>query len=390
MTQTPPAKGDTPATAVLPTPARGPAASPAAGERRRALVIAPAWIGDAVMAQTLFMRLHRNTPGLQLDALAPRWVAPVLQRMPEISVVMDNPFAHGELALGERFRLGRRLARHGYQQVYVLPNSLKSALLPFFAGIPQRIGFTGEARYGLLNRRHTLDASALPLMVERFAQLAEAPGAALPRPLPYPRLSSSPQQQAATLQELGLAASARVAVFCPGAEYGPAKRWPAAHFAELAVALRTRGYAIWLLGSAKDQAIGDEIARLAGAQDVRNLCGRTELAQAIDLLACASVVVCNDSGLMHVAAALARPLIAVYGSSSPAFTPPLSPLARIVTLQLTCSPCFARTCPLGHLDCLNKLTPGRVLEDCLQAVEAAAGEPSTPASIPIFAEERAP
>jgi len=340
----------------------------------KALIVAPAWIGDAVMAQVLFKRLHERVPGLQLDALAPSWVAPVLRRMPEIAQVTDNPFAHGELALAARFRLARQIATSGYQRAYVLPNSFKSALIPFFAGIPQRVGFTGEARYGLINCRHTLDEAALPQMAERFAQLAEVPGSPLPRPLPLPRLESSTEQQAETLASLGIAPSSKVAVFCPGAEFGPAKRWPARHFAALADELTQHGYAIWLLGSAKDKAIGEDIVRLASDPvALRNLCGTTSLTQAIDLIAASNFVVCNDSGLMHVAAALDRPLIAVYGSSSPTFTPPLSPRAQIINLRLECSPCFQRECPLGHLNCLNQLDPQRVLEACLNAANDSIG-----------------
>ncbi len=334
----------------------------------KALIVAPAWIGDTVMAQPLFMRLHGHTPGLQLDALAPRWVAPVLQRMPEIGRIVDNPFAHGELSFKARYRLARELAQAGYQRVYILPNSLKSALIPFLAGIPERVGFTGESRYGLINHRHALDEIALPQMAERFAQLAEAPGSTLPRPLPLPRLRSSAEQQAATLDALGLQRPENIAVFCPGAEFGPAKRWPARHFATLADELAKHGYAIWLLGSPKDKAIGDDIVRLAApATAPKNLCGTTALTQAIDLIAASSVVVCNDSGLMHVAAALDRPLVAVYGSSSPGFTPPLSERAQIISLNLECSPCFKRECPLGHLNCLNNLGPQRLLEACLNA-----------------------
>ena len=317
------------------------------------------------MAQPLFIRLQQHTPGLELDALAPRWVAPVLQRMPQIGKVIDNPFAHGQLSLGARYRLARELAKGGYQRAYVLPNSAKSALIPWLAAIPERVGFTGESRYGLINRRHTLDPIALPQMSERFAQLAEAPGAPLPRPLPLPRLDSTAAQQAQARDALGLAPAEKIAVFCPGAEYGPAKRWPARHFATLADELGRRGYAIWLLGSPKDRPGGDDIVKLTPAGTPLNLCGTTSLAQAIDLIAAASVVVCNDSGLMHVAAALERPLVAVYGSSSPGFTPPLSPLAQIISLNLPCCPCFKRECPLGHLDCLNTLEPARVLAACL-------------------------
>lgn len=333
----------------------------------KALVVAPSWIGDTVMAQPLFARLHRRHPGLQLDALAPRWVAPVLQRMAEIAEVVDSPFAHGELSLKARWRLAREISTRGYDAAIVLPNSLKSALVPFLAGIPKRIGFTGESRYGLVNVRHELDKAALPLMVERFAQLAEAPGTPLPRPVAHPLLRSTASEQQKTLADLGLDRPARLVAFCPGAEYGAAKRWPAAHFAELARRLTADGCTVWLFGSPKDHAVAEDIVRLAPGL-VRNLCGVTTLAQAVDLLALADLVVCNDSGLMHVAAALGRPLVALYGSSSPGFTPPLSAQADILSLKLECSPCFKRDCPLGHLDCLNKLSPEQVFAACRQRI----------------------
>ncbi len=333
----------------------------------KALIVAPSWIGDTIMAQPMFARLHARFPGLQLDALAPRWVAPVLQRMGEISEIVDSPFGHGQLSLKPRWRLARELAARNYDAVYVLPNSLKSALVPFMAGIPRRIGFIGESRYGLINVRHTLDKGALPLMVERFAQLAEAPGAALPKPIFYPKIRSTAADQLKTLTELGLDRPARIVAFCPGAEYGPAKRWPAAHFASLAKSLAERGYAIWLFGSPKDHAVAEEILQLAPGL-CRNLCGATTLGQAVDLLAMTDLVVCNDSGLMHVAAALDRPLVTLYGSSSPGFTPPLSDQADILSLNLDCSPCYKRECPLGHLDCLNKLTPERALAAALKRI----------------------
>jgi heptosyltransferase-2 len=335
----------------------------------KALIVAPSWIGDTIMAQPLFVRLHAKHPRLQLDALAPRWVAPVLERMSEISEVIDSPFGHGQLSLKPRWKLARRLAAGNYDAVYVLPNSLKSALVPFLAGIPKRIGFTGESRYGLINVRHHLDKTALPLMVERFAQLAETPGAALPKPIFHPKIRSTVTDQQKTLNELNLVRPSRIVAFCPGAEYGPAKRWPAEHFAALAKSLAAQGCAIWLFGSPKDHAVAEEISQLAPGL-CRNLCGATSLAQAVDLLAMAELVVCNDSGLMHVAAALDRPLVTLYGSSSPGFTPPLSDLADILSLKLDCSPCFKRECPLGHLDCLNKLSPDAVLQACLKRIAA--------------------
>ncbi len=336
---------------------------------KKALIVAPSWIGDTIMAQPLFARLHATHPGLQLDALAPRWVAPVLQRMAEIADVIDSPFGHGQLSLKARWRLARDLAARDYDAVYVLPNSLKSALVPFMAGIPQRIGFIGESRYGLINRRHTLDKAALPLMVERFAQLAQAPGSALQRPVAYPVLRSTAKDQQKTLTELAIERPQKLVAFCPGAEYGPAKRWPASHFAELARRLAADGCAIWLFGSPKDHAVAEEIAALAPGL-CRNLCGATSLGQAVDLLAMADLVVCNDSGLMHVAAALDRPIVALYGSSSPGFTPPLSDRADILSLKLDCSPCFKRDCPLGHLDCLNKLSPQHVFTACQRWINA--------------------
>ena len=330
----------------------------------KALIVAPSWIGDTIIAQPLFARLHARHPGLQLDALAPGWVAPVLHRMDEIADVVDSPFGHGQLSLKSRWRLARQLAAGAYDAVYVLPNSLKSALVPFLAGIPQRIGFTGESRYGLINVRHHLDKAALPLMVERFAQLAEAPGALVPKPISHPKIRSTATDRENTLTALGRERPERFIAFCPGAEYGPAKRWPAAHFATLARSLADHGYRIGLFGSPKDRAVADEICALApGLCD--NLCGATSLGQAVDLLALADLVVCNDSGLMHVAAALDRPIVALYGSSSPGFTPPLSDQADILSLNLDCSPCFKRECPLGHLDCLNKLSPEQVLAACL-------------------------
>jgi heptosyltransferase-2 len=330
----------------------------------RALIVAPAWIGDAIMAEPLFARIQAQNQALCIDALAPAWVAPVLSRMPNIARVVEAPFAHGRLHLGLRLKLARRLRQSAYACAYVLPNSMKSALLPWLARIPRRIGFTGECRLGLLNVRHRLDKTALPLMVERFAQLAQEPGTPLVRPIAAPRLVSTPAQQAETRAALGIPeAPARLVVLCPGAEYGPAKRWSPEHFAALARALLEAGCAVWLLGSAKDHALAETIRRQTPG-NCRNFCGQTRLDQAIDLIALATLVVCNDSGLMHVAAALARPLLAIFGSSSPDFTPPLSDQAIIVRHPLPCSPCFKRVCPLGHSECLESITSKEVLDLC--------------------------
>jgi heptosyltransferase-2 len=324
----------------------------------KALVVGPSWIGDTILAQPLFRLLHAAHPELMLDVMAPEWTLPLLKRMPEVRQAILNPFGHGELKLGARRRLGQELRSARYDQAIVLPNSFKSALLPYFARIPLRTGFRGEMRWGLLNDVRTLDEPTLPLMAQRYAALANVANEP-PAVLPDVQLDIDVAARAATLARLGLDMKRPVAALCPGAEYGPAKRWPPHHFAELGRQLAARGLAVWLIGSSRDQALGAEIATLSEGA-CRNLCGRTTLDEAIDLLASSVLVVSNDSGLMHVAAAVGKPVVALYGSSSPRFTPPLSAAAKIVRLDLPCSPCFKRACPLGHFNCMMQLTPDRV------------------------------
>lgn len=347
----------------------------------RLLVVAPAWVGDSVMAQPLYRRLKDYQPDAHLTVFAPDWTLPLLERMPEVDATLRNPFGHGALKLGQRWRVGRSL-RGQFDQVIVLPNSFKSALVPWFSGTPLRTGFVGESRFGLINDARTLDPKALPQMVERFAILAETPGKALPRPLPVPQLTIQPAAQQAALHALGLNTTQPIVAFCPGAEFGPAKRWPARHFAELARRLNAQGYQIWLFGSANDQPETTTITKMAGVP-VTDLAGRTSLAQAIDLLSLASLVITNDSGLMHVAAALQRPLVALYGSSSPEFTPPLNARAEIVSLDLECSPCFERQCPLKHFDCMEKLDSDRVESAIAKLFSKPLGTPASP-YIPIL------
>jgi heptosyltransferase-2 len=325
----------------------------------RILVVAPSWVGDTVAAQPLLARLKQRRPGATLDVLAPPWVSAVLRRMPEVGEIIDNPFGHGEFAVGARRALGRRLRAAGYDEAIVLPNSWKSALVPWFAGIPKRTGYHGEARYLLLNDRRRLDAARLPQIAQRYAALADAPGGGEASPIAEPQLQSSPEQQQRALAALGLQGDHAPVACCPGAEYGPAKRWPSAYYADIARRLAARGHRVWLIGSAKDRPVADEITAAAGS-GCRNLCGRTGLDQAIDLLAVSRFVLTNDSGLMHVAAALSRPLLALFGSSSPHYTPPLSAQAEVAWLALECSPCFARHCPLGHFRCMLELTPEQV------------------------------
>lgn len=345
------------------------------------LIVAPNWIGDAIMAEPLYAELKRQHPTLTLDVLAPSWTHPLLKRMTSVDHAIVNPFTHGQLQLKKRWQLARTLKQNQYDQAIILPNSLKSGLIPFFAGIPKRTGYKGEQRYLLLNDIYHLDQSILPRLVDRYLALANPryrikSGKTKEEPqIPernrldnrgaYPRLHVDPTQKAHTLAKFNLATHSKIAGFCIGAEYGPAKRWPPHHFANLADRLQKQGYQIWLFGSTKENLIADSIKRLATKDtqpSLHNLCGKTSLDEAIDLMSVANVIISNDSGLMHVAAALQRPLIALYGSSSPLYTPPLSDLAEIVTLDLSCSPCFKRECPLGHFNCMQQLTAERVME----------------------------
>lgn len=322
---------------------------------KQILVISPSWIGDCVMTQPLYRRLHEQHPNCEIDVFAPKWSMAVFERMPEIRHVIENPFGHGALLLRERWRIGRELGQRGYDQVIVLPNSLKSAIIATATGAKQRTGYVGEMRYFLLNDLHQLDKHKLPLMVDRYTALAgEFSGSS------QPRLQIKTENQQAALNAHGLNSSQKIMALCAGAEYGSAKRWLPEHFATIAQHYAAQNWQIWLFGSQKDFDVSEKINQLSGSVCV-NLCGKTSLAEAIDLLACADGVVCNDSGLMHLAAAVGTKLVAIYGSSSPTHTPPLSDTAQIATLNLDCSPCFKRECPLGHTDCLRKLLPEQVI-----------------------------
>jgi heptosyltransferase-2 len=338
------------------------------------LVIGPSWVGDTILAQPLLHRLREQHPDAQLDVLAPAWTLPLLQRMPEVAHGIASPFAHGELKLQARLALARDLRARSYDRAIVLPNSFKSALIPWLTRIPIRTGYVGEFRYPLLNDARQLDQRALPTMAERYAALAQSKGEPLHRPLPPLYLSIDAAARTQLLQQLGLAASTEpVVCLCPGAEYGPAKRWPVEYFAQLAQQLKDDGYQVWVIGSNKDRGIGADIAQGSGGAAI-DLTGRTTLEQAVDLLSSAQYVVSNDSGLMHVAAALGVSLLALYGSSSPKFTPPLSARAQVLKLDLPCSPCYKRQCPLGHFHCMRQLTPRRVHQTLMQMQSSSSKE----------------
>lgn len=304
------------------------------------LVIGPSWVGDMMMSHSLYQTLKQQYPNCHIDVLAPNWSKALLERMPEVNQALTMPIGHGSFALAERYRIGASL-RNQYDMAIVLPNSFKSAFIPLFAKIPVRRGWKGESRYFLLNdlRRNKQD---YPMMVQRYVALGYE-SCHLPNAkdlvIPYPYLKVDETALAQTKQEFVAQLAdeeQRSAIgFCPGAEFGPAKRYPHYHYAKLAEYLIAKNYCIRLFGSAKDFDVGEQIRDALPPHQRTfcvNLAGKTSLHQAIDLIADCSAVVSNDSGLMHIAAALNRPLVALYGPTSPQYTPPLSEKATIIRL----------------------------------------------------------
>ncbi len=331
---------------------------------RKILIIGPSWVGDMVMAQSLFKTIKGTQAAADITVLAPSWSLPLLARMPQVAAAIRMPIGHGELKLGVRRRLASEIRGMEFDQAIVLPGSFKSALVPAFAKIPQRTGYLGEQRWGLLTDIRPLRKSVMPMHAMRLTALgmpkSKHPLNITLDDIPPPALSVQPEQAAQASARFALEATRPIIALCPGAQYGPAKQWPAQHFAAVARHLLRHGHQVWLFGSANDQPIAAQINHLC-QQRCADLTGRTTLDQAMDLMSLATHVVSNDSGLMHIAAAIGCHVIALYGSSSAAYTPPLTPRRDLLNLNLGCSPCFQRTCPLGHLDCLNHLSPEMVL-----------------------------
>ena len=329
------------------------------------LILGPAWVGDMVLAQSLFKTLKINRPDCIIDVAAPAWTLPLLDRMPEVSGKIALPFKHGELAFWQRIKFGKSLKNAGYTQAIILTNSFKSALLPWAAGIPKRTSFLGEMRYGLINDVRPLNKTKLKKTMERFVFLGLDKNQNPPEVLPNPQLISNKNNALESLRRLDLAEpSSKILGLCPGAEYGEAKRWPAEYYADVANEVLKKGWQVWLFGSDKDMPVTIKINQLT-----QNKCtdfgGKTKLGEAIDLMSLCNTVVSNDSGLMHIAAALNKKLIAIFGSSDPAHTPPMSPNAVIEYLALDCSPCFKRECPLtgdANLRCLNDIKPQPIVQ----------------------------
>lgn len=332
----------------------------------RILVIAPHWIGDAVMSLPLITLIHTKFPNSSIDVLCTPWVGSIYRASPAVETIVERDFQHGALQWSLRRSTARELKKQAYDMAFVLPNSMKSALIPWLAGIPTRIGYQGEYRFGLINvSLPNPSRQARTPMMEHYAKLL---GGALdqisnPQNLPSPKLSidsTLTQWARGRIEEIG---GVPLYVFAPGAEYGSAKRWPTSHFAQLAnqILEGNPDAKIIILGSRADHVLGQEIVQSTNLSDrIHNWCGAIRLDQSMALIAQSTCLISNDSGLMHIGAALSIPQIAIFGSSNPKHTPPLSPKAQIIWLGLDCSPCYQRTCPLGHLNCLNQIDSQRV------------------------------
>jgi len=328
---------------------------------RRYLIVGPSWVGDMVMAQSLFITLKQQYPDCLIDVIAPEWSLPILERMPQVNQGIALSVKHGEFSLLKRIKKGLSLRSNNYTHSIVLPRSWKSALAPFFSGAKIRTGYHGEMRYGLLNDIRQLDKDILKQTVQRYVAHAYDATQNNAPDTPFPGLEVDKVNRERLIKELSLDMSRPVITMMPGAEYGPAKQWPKEYYQELTALLVDKGYQVWVIGSEKEKALGQVIVDESGQYAI-NLCGRTELVDAVDLLSCAEQVVTNDSGLMHVAAAVGVRLNVIYGSSTPDYTPPLSDKVAIHYRGLDCSPCFQRTCRLGHMNCLNKITAQSVFK----------------------------
>ena len=297
------------------------------------LIIGPSWVGDSVMAQSLYIQLKKEDPDCNIDVASPPWTISIMERMPQVSRNIVSPFLHGDIKLISRNRFGKSLMKFNYDRSIILTNSFKSALVPYFAKIPIRTGWLGEFRYGLLNDIRKLDPTKNHLMVEKFVSLSLQDNNYFLESLDFPLLTIDLVNQKNVLSKLSIDSSLRSLAICPGAEFGPAKQWPPEYYAEVARAYIDRGWNILCLGSPNDQETGEQIEsfqNLNKENKFYNLIGKTSLNDAIDILGLCDRVVTNDSGLMHIAAAVGTPLVALYGPSSPSYTPPLTDKKKIL------------------------------------------------------------
>ena len=323
------------------------------------LVVGTRWVGDSVIAQSLYKRIKQLDATAIIDVIVPKYLHGLIKRMPEIRDTIDMPLIHKQLGLRERRRIGLKLSGR-YSQAIILTRSLKAALIPWFAEIPIRSGFRGEMRYGLVNDMRQLNRDTMPRLVDRFVYLGQPKQTSLAKNITPPCLIVKPTNAQTCMEHLGVDNTLPIIILAPGAAYGPSKQWPARYFAGLAEHYGNGGYQVWILGSKKDQDICCQITKMANIP-IHNLCGRTTLEDSIDLLAQAERVVSNDSGLMHIAAAVGCSVVGIFGATPPEYALPISDRVWYSWANLSCSPCWQRTCCYGHYHCLTQVIPEEVI-----------------------------
>ena len=328
---------------------------------KKILIIGPAWVGDMVMTQSLFKTLKHQNQDTIIDVVAPVWSAPILARMPEVNRIIEVDLKHGKLQLHDRMQIGKKL-RGQYDQAIILPKTFKSALIPYFAKIPIRTAYRGEMRYGIVNDMRDLDTEVTYKAVEKYTNLGITESQ-VPKPpkIYHPKLTVDQDKRQKVANSLGINESLPAIGFMPGAEFGPSKQWPANYFAELATKFSKDGFQVYIFGSPNDQKIGEQIAQTSNGT-AHNFCGQTKLEEVVDLISLVKLAVTNDSGLMHIAAAVGRPIVAIYGAITPKYTPPLTDTAEIQYLNLDCSPCWQKQCPYGHYNCVRSIHVNAVYE----------------------------
>ena len=328
------------------------------------LIVGPSWVGDSVMAQSLYKRIKKEEPSSKIDVIAPAWSLSLLDRMPEVDKKIASPFSHGDIKIYERYKLGKKLKEESYDRSIVLTNSLKSALVPFFADIKGRTGWLGELRYGLINDIRASKKLKKSLMVEKFSALSLSKEMFSLENLSLPKLEFDPTNLTSLLEKNLIEKEIPTLALCPGAEFGPSKRWPSGYYSEIAKTYVSLGWNVFCIGSKNDENIGVEIENtnnLSREKNFINLIGKTSLLDAIDLLAYTKKVVTNDSGLMHIAAAVGTPLVALYGPSSPEYTPPLTDKKQILRKMDGYKKVRYGTSEKGYHQSLVDISPEEVL-----------------------------
>lgn len=343
-----------------------------ASDKRPILIIPYMWIGDFVRGHSLVRVLNRRWPNRPVDLLTTTLCAPLIDYMPGVraSIVFDLP--RSRLALAKQRALAAQLRAGNYGTAIVLPRTWKSAIAPTLAGIPERVGFVGEVRFGLINQWRWGE-KALPRMIDKIAGLALPDGAALPAEWPVPQLKVPAEEVIRFRQSRGLGHGAAVAL-APGS-VGPAKRWT--YYAQAAQLLAGRGLDVWVIGGPGERALAAEIVA-TGGERVRDLTG-TDLRDAILALAAASVAISNDSGLMHVAAAIGTPTMGIFGPTSPYHWAPLNPLAATVQTKtvVPCQPCHRPICRMNDHRCMRDISPSDVVEIAQRVLDEGGIDPDS-------------